>query len=121
RTELADAAYFDQSGVMKAVVISQPGPPEVLTIADRPDPTVGKRDVLIRVKAAGVNRADIGQRQGHYPPPPGVPLDIPGLEVAGTVELCGSAVTRWRHGDAVCALLPGGGYAELAAVDERCC
>ncbi|MEO6873702.1 MAG: NAD(P)H-quinone oxidoreductase [Opitutaceae bacterium] len=106
---------------MKAVVISRPGPPEVLTLADRPDPIVGERDVLIRVKAAGVNRADIGQREGHYPAPPGVPSDIPGLEVAGIVESCGSAATRWRRGDAVCALLAGGGYAELAAVDARHC
>lgn len=106
---------------MKAVVIFHPGPPEVLTLADRPDPMMGERDVLIRVKAAGVNRADVGQRQGHYPSPPGVPSDIPGLEVAGIVEACGSAAARWRPGDAVCALLPGGGYAELVAVDARHC
>lgn len=106
---------------MKAVVISHPGPPEVLTLADRPDPAMGDHDVLIRVKAAGVNRADLGQREGNYPAPPGVPADIPGLEVAGIVEACGSAVTRWNKGDAVCALLPGGGYAELAAVNARHC
>lgn len=106
---------------MKAVVISRPGPPEVLSLAERPDPIMGDRDVLIRVRAAGVNRADIGQREGHYPAPDGAPSDIPGLEVAGIVEACGSAVSRWRTGDAVCALLPSGGYAELAAVDARHC
>ncbi|QYM79187.1 NAD(P)H-quinone oxidoreductase [Horticoccus luteus] len=106
---------------MKAVVISKPGPPEVLMVADRPDPAVGEREVLIRVKAAGVNRADVGQRQGRYPAPAGVAADIPGLEVAGIVEACGRGVARWRPGDAVCALLPGAGYAERAAVDERHC
>lgn len=106
---------------MKAVVVSRPGPPEVLALADRPDPIVGEHDVLIRVKAAGVNRADILQRQGRYPAPPRVSPDILGLEVAGVVEACGGAAARWRQGDAVCALLPGGGYAELAAVDARHC
>lgn len=106
---------------MKAIVISLPGPPEVLTLADRPDPMVGERDVLIRVKAAGVNRADLSQRKGNYPAPPGVSSEIPGLEVAGVVEACGRTAVRWRPGDAVCALLPGGGYAELAAVDARHC
>lgn len=106
---------------MKAVVISHPGGPEVLTLADCPDPIVGDYDVLIRVKAAGVNRADIGQRQGHYPAPCGISSEIPGLEVAGIVEACGRKVARWRPGDAVCALLPGGGYAELAAVNARHC
>ncbi|HYP17462.1 MAG TPA: NAD(P)H-quinone oxidoreductase [Opitutus sp.] len=106
---------------MNAVVISQPGGPEVLTLASRPDPACGEREVLIRVRAAGVNRADVIQRKGHYPAPPGVAADIPGLEVAGTVERCGSAVSRWRPGDAVCALLAGAGYAEFVAVDAGHC
>ncbi|MEO6992504.1 MAG: NAD(P)H-quinone oxidoreductase [Lacunisphaera sp.] len=106
---------------MKAVVIAQPGGPEVLSLAERPEPVLGVHEVLIRVTAAGVNRADLIQREGHYAAPAGVPADIPGLEVAGVVERCGAAVTRWKSGDAVCALLAGGGYAELAAVDARHC
>jgi NADPH:quinone reductase len=103
--------------MMKAAVISVPGPPEVLRIETRSEPDLGETDVLIRVKAAGVNRADLIQRKGHYPAPPGVPQDIPGLEVAGLVESAGPMVQRWKSGDAVCALLAGGGYAEYAAVD----
>ncbi|ACB73461.1 NAD(P)H-quinone oxidoreductase [Opitutus terrae] len=106
---------------MKAVVISQPGAPEVLTVAERPTPTIGDEDVLIRVQAAGVNRADVIQRKGHYPAPAGVAADIPGLEVAGLVEACGAKVTRWQVGDPVCALLAGGGYAEFVAVDAGHC
>ncbi len=106
---------------MKAVTIAQAGPAEALTLAERPEPAFGVDDVLIRVKAAGVNRADVIQRKGHYPAPPGVPADIPGLEVAGIVQACGAAVTRWRVGDAVCALLAGGGYAELVAVNASHC
>lgn len=106
---------------MKAVVISQPGLPEVLTVADRPTPPVGPNDILIRVKAAGVNRADVLQREGRYPAPAGVPADIPGLEVAGVVETCGAAVTRWKVGDGVCALLAGGGYAEYVVVEATHC
>src|SRR5215217_5924604 len=97
---------------MKAVVISVPGPPEVLTVAERPTPTCGADEVLIRVHAAGLNRADLMQREGRYPPPVGVAADIPGLEVAGLVVQCGGAVQRWKVGDRVCALLAGGGYAE---------
>jgi putative PIG3 family NAD(P)H quinone oxidoreductase len=106
---------------MKAVVITEPGGPDVLALADRPEPPCGEQDVLIRVKAAGVNRADLLQRQGHYPAPAGAPADIPGLEVAGIVERCGAAAARWKPGDAVCALLPGGGYAAFAAADARHC
>jgi putative PIG3 family NAD(P)H quinone oxidoreductase len=76
---------------------------------------------LVRVKAAGVNRADLIQREGHYPPPPGVSVDIPGLEVAGVIESVGVNVRRWKSGDAVCALLPGGGYAEHVAVNGGHC
>jgi putative PIG3 family NAD(P)H quinone oxidoreductase len=106
---------------MKAVVISQPGGPDVLSLVERPEPPCGAQDVLIRVKAAGVNRADVAQRQGHYPAPAGAPPDIPGLEVSGVVERCGTAVVRWKPGDAVCALLPGGGYAERVTADARHC
>ena len=106
---------------MNAVAISRPGPPEVLTLVERPRPAVGPRDVLIRVKAAGLNRADVIQRAGHYPAPPGASPDIPGLEVAGVVEACGADVTRWQAGDRVCALLAGGGYADYVAVDAGHC
>lgn len=106
---------------MKAVIIPQPGPAEVLTLAERPAPVCGAADVLIRVRAAGVNRADLIQREGKYPAPPGVVADIPGLEVAGVVEACGAHVKRWQVGDAVSALLAGGGYAELVAVEGTQC
>lgn len=106
---------------MKAVVISRPGAPDVLTVADRPTPAFGPDEVLIRVKASGVNRADLIQREGKYPAPAGVVPDIPGLEIAGVVERCGSEVTRWKPGDGVCALLAGGGYAEQVAVNAGHC
>ena len=96
---------------MLAIHIREPGGPEVLTPVERPIPTPGAGDVLIHVVAAGVNRPDVAQRQGKYPPPPGAP-DIPGLEVAGTVEQAGGGVQDWRAGDQVCALVAGGGYAE---------
>ena len=96
---------------MLAIHIREPGGPEVLTPVERPIPTPGAGDVLIHVVAAGVNRPDVAQRQGKYPPPPGAP-DIPGLEVAGTVEQVGAGVEDWRAGDHVCALVAGGGYAE---------
>ena len=95
---------------MICVEISSPGPPEVLRPIDRPDPSPGAGEVLIRVAAAGVNRPDVMQRQGHYPPPPGA-SDIPGLEVAGTIEAVGADSGNWRVGDTVCALVAGGGYA----------
>lgn len=106
---------------MKAVVIPQPGAADVLTLAERPDPALRDSEVLIRVKAAGVNRADLIQREGKYPAPPGAPADIPGLEVAGVVEACGASVQRWKPGDSVCALLAGGGYAEKVAIDAGSC
>lgn len=106
---------------MKAVIIREPGGPEVLQLAERPIPSVKDDEVLIKVKAAGVNRPDIFQRKGAYPPPPGVPADIPGLEIAGIIIQCGASVTRWVAGDRVCALLGGGGYAELAAVAADHC
>jgi putative PIG3 family NAD(P)H quinone oxidoreductase len=98
---------------MRAVVIGEPGGPEVLTVEELPDPVPGHGEVLIRVAAAGVNRADLHQRQGGYPPPAGAP-GWPGLEVSGVVTALGPGVTDVALGDRVCALLPGGGYAELA-------
>lgn len=106
---------------MKAAVITQAGGPEVLQWKDYADPLPGREEVLIEVKAAGINRADVAQRQGKYPPPPGVTADIPGLEVAGIVISCGEGVTQWKEGDRVCALLAGGGYAEKVAVLEGQC
>lgn len=94
------------------------GPAEALKIAERPDPVAGPGQVLIRVRAAGVNRPDLLQRTGAYPPPPGA-SDVLGLEIAGEIEAVGEGVTRWTVGDRVCALLGGGGYAELAVVDAR--
>ncbi|MFW7415440.1 NAD(P)H-quinone oxidoreductase [Demequina sp. SO4-18] len=92
------------------------GGPETLVLGEAPEPRAGRDEVLIRVRAAGVNRADVLQREGRYPPPPGTP-QWPGLEVAGEIAAIGDAVTRWNVGDAVCALLPGGGYAEVVTVD----
>lgn len=94
------------------------GPAEALKIAERPDPVAGPGQVLIRVRAAGVNRPDLLQRTGAYPPPPGA-SDVLGLEIAGEIEVVGEGVTRWMVGDRVCALLGGGGYAALAVVDAR--
>ena len=95
---------------MRCVEISQPGGPDVLRLVERPDPAPGAGEVLIRVAAAGVNRPDVMQRRGMYPPPPGA-SDIPGLEVAGTVAQVGAGVTSWKEGDTICALVAGGGYA----------
>jgi putative PIG3 family NAD(P)H quinone oxidoreductase len=106
---------------MKAVVITQPGEPGVLQVQERPVPGVGPGQVLIRVMASGVNRPDVAQRKGKYPPPPDASPDVPGLEVAGVVEACGKGTARWRPGDKVCALLSGGGYAEYAVADGGHC
>ncbi|MFY7853086.1 MAG: NAD(P)H-quinone oxidoreductase [Brevundimonas sp.] len=94
------------------------GPATALKVADRTDPVVGPGEIRIRVRAAGVNRPDLLQRQGLYPPPPGA-SDILGLEVAGEVDQVGKGVDRWHIGDRVCALLGGGGYATFAVVDAR--
>jgi NADPH2:quinone reductase len=102
---------------MTAVGIPVPGGPEALKPSPRPVPRPGPTEILVRVAAAGVNRPDIMQRLGGYPPPPGAP-DIPGLEIAGEVVAIGDKVTRWRVGDKVCALVPGGGYAEYCVADE---
>ncbi|RDV46832.1 NAD(P)H-quinone oxidoreductase [Leifsonia sp. ku-ls] len=101
---------------MRAVVVTHPGGPEVLSLAERPDPTPGAHELRIRVAAAGLNGADLSQRRGFYPSPAGAP-DWPGLEVSGTVDAVGTGVDGWSVGDRVCALLPGGGYAELVTVD----
>jgi putative PIG3 family NAD(P)H quinone oxidoreductase len=103
-----------------AIEISKPGEPDVLKPVNRPDPTPGPGDVLIRVAAAGINRPDMMQRRGRYPPPPGA-SDIPGLEVAGTVEAVGAGVRDWHAGDRVCALVAGGGYATLCVAPAPQC
>src|ERR671920_1460833 len=100
---------------MRAITVPEPGGPEVLTWAEVPDPECGPGEVLIDVVASAVNRADLLQRQGHYPPPPGA-SDVLGLECSGTVREVGDGVERWRVGDPVCALLAGGGYAEQVLV-----
>jgi putative PIG3 family NAD(P)H quinone oxidoreductase len=105
---------------MTVIEISTPGGPEVLRPAKRPVPPLGPGDVLVRVEGAGVNRPDLSQRMGRYPPPPGA-SDIPGLEIAGTIVAIGSAAQRWREGDAVCALVAGGGYAEFCVAPEPQC
>lgn len=102
---------------MKAIEIAGPGGPEVLRLIERPTPQPQAGEVLVRVEAAGVNRPDIMQRQGKYPPPPGA-SDIPGLEIAGTIVSGGD---RWNEGDTVCALVAGGGYAEFCAVPAQQC
>jgi NADPH2:quinone reductase len=106
---------------MKAIVITQPGAPEVLQLAERPKPTFTAGEVLVKVAAAGINRPDVFQRKGNYPPPADAPQDIPGLEIAGTIVEIGPNVTRWKVGDKVCALVMGGGYAEYCNVPAGQC
>jgi putative PIG3 family NAD(P)H quinone oxidoreductase len=105
---------------MKTIVIREPGGPEVLTLTDLPAPEPRAHEVLIKVQAAGVNRPDVLQRMGLYPPPPGA-SNIPGLEVAGEVAAVGEGVSQWRIGDRVTALTAGGGYAEYALAHEGSC
>ena len=105
---------------MKAIVARAPGDLDVLEIAERPIPEIGPNDVLVRVQAIGVNRPDVRQRQGLYPPPPGV-TDILGLDLAGTIVKAGQGVTRWSVGETVCALVAGGAYAEYCVVPEPQC
>ncbi|MEE6311070.1 NAD(P)H-quinone oxidoreductase [Plantactinospora veratri] len=100
---------------MKAITIPEPGGPDALVWADVPEPTPGPDEVTLDVRASGVNRADLLQRQGHYPPPSDAP-PYPGLECAGVVSAVGAEVTGWSVGDPACALLSGGGYAERVAV-----
>ncbi len=115
---------------MRAIEISTPGPPEVLRLVNRPSPSPGPGEVLVNVFAAGVNRPDLMQRKGHYPPPAGV-TDIPGLEIAGRIAALGPASPdgpprsasghAWKVGDDVCALVAGGGYAEACVVPGAQC
>ena len=105
---------------MRAIEISAPGGPEVLRVTQRPVPTPAANEVLIEVAAAGVNRPDVLQRKGGYPPPPGA-SDIPGLEVAGTIVATGAGANTWKIGDRVCALVTGGGYAEYVAAPAPQC
>jgi putative PIG3 family NAD(P)H quinone oxidoreductase len=106
--------------MMRHIVAREPGPPEVLTLSDGPVPQPKAGEVLIEVAAAGVNRPDCLQRAGAYPPPADA-SPIIGLEVAGRIVACGEGVTDWRVGDAVCALTPGGGYAEYCATPAGFC
>ncbi len=103
---------MDVPATMRAVRIREPGGPEVLAVEERPVPEPGEGELLVAVAAAGVNRPDVMQREGHYPPPPGA-SDVPGLEIAGTVAAIGYGVIHFKEGDEVVALVPGGGYAEF--------
>ena len=105
---------------MQAIVIAEPGGPEVLQLMERPVPRPKANEVLIRAAAAGVNRPEVLQRKGLYPPPPGA-SDLAGLECAGEIVAIGPDVTDWKVGDRVCALLTGGGYAQYAIADAGSC
>ena len=105
---------------MRAVVFTGAGGNEVVRLEERADPVPGPEDVVVRVEFAGLNPADLVQRAGGYPAPPGSPADVPGLEVAGTVERCGERVSTWHEGDRVFGLVGGGGLADRVLVHERC-
>src|SRR5450631_2864485 len=102
---------------MTAIVIRSPGGPDMLEPQERPVPSPGEHEVLVKIAAAGVNRPDVMQRKGLYPPPPGA-TDIPGLEIAGEVVALGAKVKRWKLGDKVMGLVIGGGYAQFCPVHE---
>lgn len=102
---------------MRAAIITRPGGPEVLEVQQRPRPIPRANEVLVRVRASALNRADLSQREGHYPAPPGSPPDIPGLEFAGEVEALGEDVRGWREGDRVFGIVGGGGNAEYLVTD----
>ncbi|HKP27869.1 MAG TPA: NAD(P)H-quinone oxidoreductase [Gemmatimonadales bacterium] len=104
---------------MRAIHHTAAGGPEVLSLSDAPTPEPGPAQIRVRVQAAGLNRADILQRRGRYPAPPGWPADIPGLEYAGTVDKVGADVSRWRPGDRVMGLVGGGAHAEFVVVHEE--
>jgi putative PIG3 family NAD(P)H quinone oxidoreductase len=104
---------------MIAVTFHGAGGPEVMSVDERPDPVPQPSEVLVRATHAALNPADVAQRAGNYPAPPGSPADVPGLEVAGTIVACGEAVTTWRAGDRVFGLVGGGGLADMVAVHER--
>jgi NADPH2:quinone reductase len=101
----------------RAVIAERGGGPEVLALVERPVPTPGPGEILVKVAAAGINRPDVIQREGNYPPPPGAP-DVLGLEIAGTVVARGAGAERWREGEAVMALVPGGGYADYCLAHQ---
>ncbi len=103
---------------MKAIAITRPGGPEVLELVERPTPSPGDSEIRVRVRASAINRADLLQRRGHYPAPPGAPADIPGLEYAGEVEEAGRGVGMWNAGDRVMGIVGGGGHAEYVCVHE---
>src|ERR1043165_687619 len=106
---------------MRAAVITKPGGPEVLEVREVPQPTPGPNEILIRVHATAINRADLLQREGKYPAPPGSPQDIPGLEYAGEVAANGSGATRWRAGQRVFGIVGGGSYAEYLVTHQDTC
>jgi NADPH:quinone reductase len=104
---------------VRAVVITRDGGPEVLELQERPTPEPGPGEILVRVHASALNRADLLQRQGHYPAPPGAPADIPGMEYAGEVAALGSGVSEWREGDRVFGIVGGGSYADYLVTDAE--
>lgn len=106
---------------MRTLVIEGSGASGTLAIRERPDPSYGPDEVRVRVRAAGLNRADVLQRRGLYPPPPGAPRDVPGLEFAGEIDACGAAVTAWQPGDRVMGIVGGGAHAERLVLHERMC
>jgi NADPH2:quinone reductase len=116
-THTAPACMFSRME-MRAIIIAGPGGPEVLRLGRVPRPDPGRSEIRVRVRAAGVNRADVLQRRGLYPAPPGWPVDIPGLEYAGEVDALGEGAAMWEPGDRVMGLVGGGGYAEFVVVPE---
>ena len=104
---------------MRAVIITRPGGPEVLEVRDVPPPVPDSTEVLVRVRGSALNRADLMQREGRYPPPPDAPTDIPGIEFAGEVEMVGARVQLWRPGQRVYGIAGGGAHAELLVAHER--
>src|ERR1700682_3253984 len=104
---------------MKAVIITHPGGPEVLEIQERPKPEPGLGQIRVRVRASALNRADLMQREGNYPVPPGVTAEISGMESAGEVDARGRSATLWKVGDRVMGIVGGGGHAEYLSVHER--
>jgi len=104
---------------MRAIVITRPGGPEVLEMQERPTPIPRAGEILVRVHATAINRADLLQRQGLYPAPPGAPADIPGMEYAGEVAAVSAGVTPWKEGDRVFGITGGGAYAEFVTVDAE--
>jgi NADPH:quinone reductase and related Zn-dependent oxidoreductases len=104
---------------MRAIVITKPGDSSVLEERDVQPSAPGANEIRVRVRASALNRADISQRRGSYPAPPGVPADIPGLEYSGEVESVGKNAARWKVGDRVMGLVGGGGHAELVCTHER--